>query len=669
MKQVRVPAVPLIVNDPYFSIWSPADKLHDVNTQNWTGHENKLLGYVEIDQKEYIFMGDDKSTEKIDQVGLDITPTQTHYRFKNEKIELNLSFISHIILGNLESVSEPFTYLRFKVKSLDGCNHDVKIRIEVDSKICYEHEELQRVVSDSVTTSQNKISLMGKAKQSPLNSSGDLTTIDWGNLYLATAVDEDMSIRTQNYESLKTCLGLELSVNFPSVLGEIEKFAIIAYDDLQAINYFGKTQKAYWARSGKTMFDLIEEATKNYQAYVDECDRLDEEINAKSLAIGGDDYQLICALSYRQAISAHKLIVDENDEVIFLSKECSSNGCIGTVDVSYPSIPLFLLYNPELVKGMLRPIFKFAELPIWPFEFAPHDVGRYPFACGQVYGMKEPDNRDLRGLGLRQSEPQPMLHEYPKEMDIYEFKYQMPIEECGNMLIMTSLVYLFDQDIEFINDNITLLKQWADYLVEHAGNPGDQLCTDDFAGHLENNANLAVKGIVAIRLFAKILTDLGDETAIRYKDIAHEMAKDWEQKALCDDYSKLTFDQEDSWSLKYNMVWDYLLGLNLFRNDIFAKEVAFYQEKTNRYGVPLDCRKTYTKSDWLVWSATMTSQKEDFEKLIAPLARYIKESPVRVPYSDWYDTVDATVPNFKNRTVQGAMFLPFLKEKFKTFEL
>ena len=45
----------------------------------------------------------------------------------------------------------------------------------------------------------------------------------------------------------------------------------------------------------------------------------------------------------------------------FVSKECHSNGCAATVDVSYPSIPLFLLYNPELVRGMMRPVFKFAR--------------------------------------------------------------------------------------------------------------------------------------------------------------------------------------------------------------------------------------------------------------------------------------------------------------------
>ena len=98
----------------------------------------------------------------------------------------------------------------------------------------------------------------------------------------------------------------------------------------------------------------------------------------------------------------------------FFSKECFSNGCMGTVDVTYPSIPLFLLYNPDLICGMLDPVFRFADTDAWPFEFAPHDVGQYPLANGQVYGYRARDRH--RG-------------------SVEDF--QMPVEECGNMLLCT----------------------------------------------------------------------------------------------------------------------------------------------------------------------------------------------------------------------------------------
>ncbi|MDY2651577.1 MULTISPECIES: glutaminase domain-containing protein [Eisenbergiella] len=64
----------------------------------------------------------------------------------------------------------------------------------------------------------------------------------------------------------------------------------------------------------------------------------------KAKTIGGADYVFLCNMSYRHVIAAHKLIMDEKGEVIFLSKENDSNGCIGTVDISYPSAPLCMIW-------------------------------------------------------------------------------------------------------------------------------------------------------------------------------------------------------------------------------------------------------------------------------------------------------------------------------------
>ena len=171
------------------------------------------------------------------------------------------------------------------------------------------------------------------------------------------------------------------------------------------------------------------------------CRVLDEKIRSESLKIGGgEDYALITAASYRQCLGAHKLIADENGEMVFLSKENDSNGCIGTVDVSYPSIPLMLLENPEFVKGLCPPILKFAEMPVWRYDFAPHDVGRYPNATGQVYAAK------VR-VHTPNGSTYPPDHLYPASSDPYHFAYQMPVEECGNMLIMLAAAWRADGDL------------------------------------------------------------------------------------------------------------------------------------------------------------------------------------------------------------------------------
>lgn len=485
---------------------------------------------------------------------------------------------------------------------------------------------------------------MGKAKQTPLNNSGDILDIDWGYLHLASKQNDGIEL---GFEEEK---GLTVRVDCLKVSGEKE--LLVAYDDVSAIQYFGQVKTGLWAEEYASLFDVFVKALKESEVRREQRASVDLGLSKRAQAIGDSAFELLINLSYRQVIAAHKLIRDNQGELIFLSKECSSNGCIGTVDISYPSIPLFLAYQPELVNAMLRPIFKFVKSKVWEFPCAPHDVGRYPYATGQLYGRME------ESLG---AEDTPIMYaQYPAGQGIYNEEQQMPIEECGNMLIMTSMAVLYGTDSTLLNQNRDVLDSWADYLILTTSEPKSQLCTDDFAGHLANNVNLSLKGIVALGVYAKVLTEIGEEKGLYYDRIAHELAKDWEKRAAEDDHTRLSFDQPQTWSLKYNIVWEQLLSLNLFSQEVVLKELAFYQKQVNRYGVPLDSRKSYTKADWLVWIASLSETKEQFIGFIEPIVRYLEESPNRVPFSDWYDTETAVVMNFKNRSVLGALYLPFL---------
>jgi len=646
----RVPSVPLITIDPYFSIWSPADHLYDANTVHWTGQTKRIKGAAVIDGNDYRFMGLGKEIV-LEQKGLEITATSSVYTFEGAGIRLEVTFLSPLLLNDLDLLSRPVSYICVKVLFTDGKTHKVDVTFTFSDMICKDTNKPVPLVSGSHELDGCTAVWMGRKNQGPLSHSGDDVTIDWGYLYAAIPQGRGQVQAADIYGDHY----LYATLNFDE--SNTESFIAAAYDDIVSVNYFGDFRKGYWARNGKSILTIIEEAIKDCKSVREKCGSFDRELNEKAKAAGGPSYQLICSLAYRHSIAGHKLITDENGEPVFISKECFSNGCAATVDVSYPSTPLYLLFNPELVKGMLRPIFKFAKLPVWKYDFAPHDAGRYPHLTGQVYGM--PAHK------MKNSEVYPPIYTYPANSDIYSLRFQMPVEECGNMLIMMAAVAKTEGNAEFSRPHKDLAEKWAGYLVEFGANPGEQLCTDDFAGHLASNCNLSAKAIMGLYSYSMLLEMWGESAkAAQYREKAKEYTKEWRQKADRGDHTALVFDKEEGWSLKYNLIWDILFGSNFFDENLYKSEIKWYIGKLNKYGVPLDSRREWTKSDWILWVTAFTKNKSEREALINPIAGFLRDAHERVPFSDYYDTVNTIHYNFQNRTVQGGLFMPLLADKW-----
>jgi hypothetical protein len=663
MTMFRPPAVPLITVDPYFSVWSSSNDLHGTETRHWTGKEQGMVGMAKIDSKVWRFMGGkDRRSDfpSIDapamkQIDLKVYPLSSIYTFEAGGVTLTVDFTTPLLPDDLDLLSRPASYISASAKSHDGKPHEVEVYFDITGEHCVD-TLIQEVEASRFELVDGSPALkIGTTKQPVLKRSGDDIRIDWGYALLTASatskpqtVISDARLRdryavsgvidTKDDQAFPRDLTGHLPVlacviNYGTVHEDaVQHFFVAAYDDILAIEYFGKQLPGYWRRNGMTTEELLSAAIREYPVIMSRCSEFNASMAAEAEAAGGSRYADIIALAYRQAVAAHKLIADQDGNVIFLSKENNSNGCIGTVDVSYPSIPLFLLYNVELVKGMVRPIFRYASSEAWPYDFAPHDVGRYPLANGQAYGMTE--------------------------------ERQMPIEECGNMLIITAAICLAEGNPDFAADQWDLLTQWSHYLEEFGMDPGNQLCTDDFGGHLAHNTNLSIKAIIGIASYGILCTMRGDKTAgEQHVEKARAMAVQWEMMAREGDHYKLAFDASDSWSMKYNLVWDSLLGLNIFPAKIRKSEIAYYLTKNNKYGLPLDNRQTYTKADWLLWVAAMAERREDFDALVNPLWDFLNESPSRAPFTDWYYTVDGRMVHFINRSVVGGLFIKMLTER------
>jgi hypothetical protein len=229
------------------------------------------------------------------------------------------------------------------------------------------------------------------------------------------------------------------------------------------------------------------------------------------------------------------------------------------------------------------------------------------------------------------------------------------------MLLMVAAIAQVEGNADFAKKYWPVLSKWATYLKEKGLDPENQLCTDDFAGHLAHNANLSIKAILALGAYGQLAKRLGDNNvAQQYHAMAQDFAKRWVGLANDGDHFRLAFDRAGTWSQKYNLVWDHLLELNLFPKEVVQKELAFYRAHQNRYGLPLDNRADYTKLDWLAWTASLTQSKEGFESLFSPAFDFANESPSRVPLTDWYDTKTGKQAGFQARSVVGGIFIQML---------
>ena len=654
----RPPAVPLVVHDPYFSIWSDSDKLTDGATKHWTGKTQSLSSLVRIDGHCFRIMGaEPKAVPALEQTALEVLPTHTVYNFSGEGVAITLTFLTPSLPGDLDILSRPATYLTWAARSTDGKSHDVDVYFDAGSQIAVNIPE-QRVAWSRYKLGNLTVLRMGSEQQPILQESGDDLRIDWGYLYVfappESGESECAGIRPTEMSSFMSSGSLpdsdELRLMQPYAqptpalayafrLGAVgaqpvSRHLVVAYDDLYSIEYFHRQLRPYWRRNGAGAADLVHWALRDYDSLEQKCRQFDAEVMRDLETAGGKEYAQLCALAYRQALGAHKLTADLDGTPLYFSKENFSNGSIDTVDVTYPSSPFFLLFNTKLLKGQLTPILDYASLPRWRFPFAPHDLGRYPLANGQQYGAGEASEVD-----------------------------QMPVEESGNMLLMIAAMEKMDGDDGFARKYWPLISKWADYLLSKGLDPENQLCTDDFAGHLAHNANLSIKAILALGAYSQMAAGLGHaDVAQRYEQTARSYAQRWIQMASDGDHFKLAFDKPGTWSQKYNLVWDKLLGLNLFPGSVSEKEVAFYKAHINKYGLPLDNRATYTKIDWLAWTATLADSKAGFKQIFGPAYYFADESPSRVPLTDWYDTISGKQVGFQARSVVGGLFIKMLSD-------
>ena len=363
---------------------------------------------------------------------------------------------------------------------------------------------------------------------------------------------------------------------------------------------------------------------KDFGAAAAEARTLDAKISGDSIRAAGQDYATITTLAVRQAFGGLQVAVGPKQTYVFL-KEISSDGDCSTVDVIFPAVPILFYLNPTLVKLLMDPLYENQEAGHYPNTYAIHDLGIFPNALGYPQGTDE----------------------------------GMPLEECGNMVIMTLGYAQRTGDDAYISKHWPLIDQWASYLVNDSLIPSNQLSTDDFAGRLANQTNLALKGIIGLKAISEMARRAGidDKYGATADSYLHQWMRLGTNAGANPPHTTLAYGQDDTHGLLYNLYADRLLGFDFVDRSVYDMQSAFYPTVAREFGVPLDTRHNWTKTDWEMWVAAIAS--DDTRKLIHGLVvKFLAGTPTHRPWTDLYDATDASygdAPQFVARPVMGGV--------------
>jgi hypothetical protein len=648
---IRPPAVPLIVRSPYLSTWLVADNLPGTWPTFWTGRITAMTGLATIDGTPFLFLGAPASPTAypfptLRQISLTVTATKSQFVLAQAGVELTVTFLSPVTPGDLKRQSQPLSYVSVTARATDGKSHQVGVYFDISGEwasadsgrpITWDQETTSGVVSLSYQQSQPQV----------LNENAD--TASWGTMVLSALarpgltwqIGADVDVRKQIATLGVLANSLDpgkpraindrwpvfaLNQNLGTVGSRPTSPFVISLGQIRepAVSYLGSPLPPLWKSYWATWPDMVASFLGDFRASVARCSTLDARVEKDAIRAGGKAYAALCALAFRQAYAGTELVSRNGEPWAFL-KEISSDGNMQTIDVTYPAMPVFLYADPDYLGLLLAPILDYVENHAYPKVFAPHDLGsHYPNADGHLDGTGEED---------------------------------MPVEESANMLIMAAAYLKRVPSESFAARHYQIFKQWADYLVANALDPGLQNQTDDFTGFIAHSVNLALKGIIGIGAMSRIASLAGQDSS--YLETARSYISQWQANATdpSGQHLKLAYDQDGTWSLKYNGYADAVLGLGLIPASVARTEAAWYASRAATDGVPLDIRHGYTKADWEMWTAAWLKDHHEIrDLLINGLYRFADTTGQRVPMTDWYDTVTNRQSGFQARPVVGGFF-------------
>ena len=268
------------------------------------------------------------------QKSLEMTATQTKYRFVCGPIDLDLNFLSPLLADDLELLSRPVSFIGFSIKSNDGKEHTAELNFAASSDLA-RNSTKQSVKTEELNSGGFPYLKAGTREQPILKRKGDDVRIDWGYLYLTSPNTEASYHSVPNTQIMEYLLKdgfhpgksqtpastgsyLLVDIRFPNVKTEIRQGTLLlAYDDIYSIQYFKQNLQAWWKKDEGSMVELLKKSSKDYEFIRKKCDDFDRQLYRDAIEAGGETYAKLCVMAYRQSLAAHKLVRGPSDEILF----------------------------------------------------------------------------------------------------------------------------------------------------------------------------------------------------------------------------------------------------------------------------------------------------------------------------------------------------------------
>ncbi|EPS94710.1 hypothetical protein FOMPIDRAFT_1054860 [Fomitopsis schrenkii] len=656
------PSYPLAVRSPYLSAWLPqgaGTALNGAWPEFWTGSILGWAGFVNVDGASYSFLGSagvsGANFQQATQKSAEFTSTQSIFVLTAGGIDLTVSFLSPVEPSDLLNQSLPFSYMAVSAASNDGDSHIVSVYSDISAEWVSGDDSL--TVNWSTTGGDLVFHQVQLAQQADFTEISD--HIQQGSAYYGTLntngltyqTGQDIVVRAQfinngaladtedtNFRAVSDdwpvfAFAHDLGTVFPNDASPTVVYAVGHVRD-PAIQYIiadnGRQDRSlyFWSQYA-SVADILSSFLGDYENALARATAFDAQVKSDASSISSN-YADWAALAVRQAFGAIEFTLSKDStgnyntsDILVFMKEISSDGNVNTVDVIFPAWSIFLYTNPAIGKYLLLPLLEYQASGQYPNGWACHDMGSsYPNATGHNDGNDE----------------------------------KMPVEESGNMLIMALSYAHAASDTSLITSYYKLLDQWTQYLVADSLIPGYQISTDDFAGALANQTNLAIKGIIGIRAMGEMAGLAGNiAESANYTSIAEDYVGQWQGFATASDGTHLTlaYGNDSSWGLTYNMWADKLLGFNLVPDSVYEMQTKWYPTVNAEYGVPLDTRHTYTKTDWQTLTAGIMTDTTVRDMFISALYAYASDGENNAPLSDLYDTISGDSVGFRARPVVG----------------